>query len=164
MRRTTKPDSRLMGAAVGASILAIPGSAAAVGDAPSIQTHVKARTIHFGHDVVVSGDAPSQSGHTVVLEFAPAGTTAWRQIASSRVKPDGRFRLSAPLARSGAVKVIDSSPPTTGFPPSPLAQASAASAASSGPERVSVAAALHVGFRRLDVLGNGAVQVRGRLL
>ncbi len=173
MRRPrTLPDARLASAAVGASILAVPATAAALadaastaaGDAPAMQANVRSHAIHFGQDVVVTGRAPAQTGHTLGLEFEPAGTAKWHQIAASRVGGNGGFRLSAPLKRSGAIKVTDSTQPTTGAPAGPLAQASAASPATTPPERVSVAAAIRVGMRRLDVLGTGSAHVRGRLL
>jgi rare lipoprotein A len=172
-RRTAIPDARLASAAVGASILALPATAAAVGDAastgagdaPPIQAKVQSGAIRFGHDVVVTGQAPALTGHTLRLEFASPGSTAWRQVAASRVSANGGFRLSAALKRSGAVKVTDTTPQMTGAPASPLAQAAAATPGpATRPQRVSVAAAIHVASRRVDVLGEGAVHVRGRLL
>lgn len=171
-RRRALPDARLASAAVGASILALPATAAAVGDAPStaggealpIEANVRSQAIRFGHDVVVTGHASAQSGHTLGLEFAPAGGT-WRQIATSRVTANGSFRLSAGLKHSGAVKVTETTPQTTGSPAASLARVSAPTPPAATPaERVSVSAAIHVALRRLDVLGDGAVHVRGNLL
>jgi hypothetical protein len=172
-RRRAIPDARLASAALGASILALPATAAAVGDAastgagdaPPIQDNVKSRAIRFGHDVVVTGQAPALTGHTLGLEFASAGSAAWRQIATSRVGGNGGFRLSAALKRSGAVKVTDTTPKTPGGPGRPLARgAGATRAPATRPQRVSVEAAIRVARRRIDVLGEAAVHLRGRLL
>src|ERR1019366_7115622 len=95
-RRPTLRESRLVHAAVGASMLAIPASAAALADTPhsaaarsqgatgqsgstgAIQATAKSHRIRFGRDVVLTGHASSQAGQTVVLDFAGAGSSNWR--------------------------------------------------------------------------------------
>jgi Lytic transglycolase len=163
-RRRALPDARVAGAAVGASMIALPATAAAVGDAPSIQAHVHARVIHFAHNAVVTGSAPGLSGHTLGLEFVRAGTTTWHQIASGRVASSGSFRLAAPLARSGALKVIDTSPAAAATTWPLAGTATAPTPAASSAARISVTAAFRVRSRERNALGGGAVNVVGRLV
>lgn len=163
-RRRALPDPRLAGAAVGASVLAIPASAAGVGDAPAIAAHIHSHVVDIGQNMLVSGSAPGLSGHTVGLEFAPAGASAWRRIASGRVASGGSFRLSAPLLRSGAVKVVDASPEASGAGTWLVAATTSAGTTASSTQRVSVAADFRLRPRHLDSLGGGAIHVRGRLL
>ena len=60
--------------------------------------------------MVVRGAAPaSDAGHTVVLEFARRGATAWSQLGSTTVGSTGAFSLAGRLERSGAVRVVDTS-------------------------------------------------------
>jgi len=161
---------------VGALMIGIPASAAALvaGQAfastattrpPGLpQIHPESRHIAYGHDVVVSGAAPaSDAGHTVVLEFAPPGATAWSRLASTTVGNSGAFRLAGRLERSGVVRVLDSSSASlTPF----LASASsdATGPATSDPVPVDVAAHVRVSTHSVDALAGQAVQVRGRLL
>jgi rare lipoprotein A len=184
---TPKPtlrESRLVHAAVGASMLAIPASAAALADTPhsaaaqsqgatgqsgstgAIQVTAKSHRIRFGRDVVLTGHAPSsQAGQTVVLDFAGAGSSNWRELASGKVRRDGGFRLAAPLRRSGSVKVTSASQPSSSpVIPLALAASSSSNTVSSAPERIAVAAAIHVPARSINVLGGQTVNVRGKLL
>jgi rare lipoprotein A len=156
--------------AIGALIVAIPASAgvatagkaladtvaAQPASATSLATHVKSARIAYGQNVVVEGTAPSSSyGHPLQLQFAPAQSTSWSTVTSSTVPSNGRFRLSAPLKRSGLVRVVapDSSASGTG-----------ASTASSTSHHVSVAARVRVQPRVINALGGQKVDVRGRLL
>jgi len=161
---------------VGALMIGIPASAAALvaGQAfasptptspPGLpQIHPESRHIAYGHDVVVSGAAPaSDAGHTVVLEFAPTGATAWSQLASTTVGNTGAFRLAGRLEQSGIVRVLDSwGASLTPFVAS--ASTDATGPATSNPVPVDVAARVRVSTRSLDALAGQAVQVRGRLL
>jgi hypothetical protein len=117
----------------------------------------------YGNDLVVRGAAPAaDAGHTVVLEFARAGASAWRQLSSSSIAGDGSFRLTSALAQSGVVRALDTS---SGAQAPLLARASSgAVATTSAPVPVDVAARVRVRPRPISVLGGQAIQVRGRLL
>jgi peptidoglycan lytic transglycosylase len=118
--------------------------------------------IPYGHAVIVRGAAPSEAGHSVVLEFARRGTSAWRRLSSSTIAGDGSFRLSAALAQSGLVRALDTS---TGSQTPLLARASGGAVAATGaPVPVDVSARVRVRPRPISVLGGRAVLVRGRLL
>jgi len=157
---------------VGALMIGIPASAAALvagqahaSPAPALpQIHPQSRHIAYGHDVVIRGAATeSDAGHTVVLEFAPRGATAWSQLASTTVSSTGAFRLSGRLEQSGIVRVLDtSSVALTPFVASLGTGGSAA--ATSNPVPVDVAARVRVPTRSVDALAGQTVQVRGRLL
>jgi peptidoglycan lytic transglycosylase len=165
-------NSRRRRLGVGALMIGIPASAAALvagqalaSPAPALpQIDPELRHIAYGHDVVVRGAAPeSDAGHTVVLEFAPRGATAWSQLASTTVSSTGAFRLSGRLEQSGIVRVLDTSSATlTPFVAS-LGTGGGA-AATSNPVPVDVAARVPVATRSADALAGQAVQVRGRLL
>lgn len=156
---------------VGALMIAVPMSAAALVAsqalaAPAQQAlHITPRSVRipYGHDVIVRGAAPSEAGHTVVLEFARRGSTAWRQLSSSTIAGDGSFRLTGALAQSGLVRALDTS---TGAQTPLLARASSggAVAQTSAPVPVDVAARVRVRPRPISVLGGQAILVRGRLL
>jgi rare lipoprotein A len=125
-----------------------------------LHVHLKSRRIAYDHNVTVSGVAPaSDAGERVVLEFIPSGGTTWRPIAVGHVRRRGRFRLVAPLQRSGLVKVVGA----TRTPTSPVAVA-AGGPPSSVPQTVAVAAGLRVREREVNALGRGSVDVRGTVL
>jgi rare lipoprotein A len=157
---------------VGALMIAIPTSAAVLiagqafaSPAPALpQIHTQSRHIAYGHDVLVRGTAPpSDAGHTVVLEFAPRGATAWSQLATTTVDSTGALRLAGRLEQSGIVRVLDtSSDSLTPFVASDSSGGSAA--ATSNPVPVDVAARVGVPARSVDALAGQSVQVRGRLL
>ena len=173
-RRPALRESRLVQVAVGATMLAIPASAAALADTPrstaaagqpgsanAIQASVKSRTIHYGRDVIVTGHAPSSdAGQTLALEFEATGSSSWRQLSSSKVRRDGGFRLAAPLSRSGSVRVTGTQP----SPASPVPLAFPASSSSTTPQPIAVAAAIRIPARAINSLGGQAVVVRGKLL
>jgi hypothetical protein len=183
-RKTVLRESRLVHAAVGASMLAIPASAAALADAPqsspaqsqgttgqarsagAIEATARSHRIRFGRDVIVTGHVPSsQAGQTVALDFAGAGSSSWHQLSTAKVRRDGGFRLAAALRRSGSVKVTGASQPSSSpLVPLALDASSSSNTASSTPERIAVAAAIHVPARPINVLGGQAVNVRGKLL
>lgn len=161
--------SPMVYAAVGASVLAIPATAAALGtpagpsgSGPSIKLRVKRTQIRYGHEVVAFGDAPvSASGETVALQFLASGTGAWQQIASARVAPDGSFRLVAPLNRSGWLQAtMSETASSSGTGP----VATSSSTGSSSPAHVAVAAGLHLRARAINELGPRRIDVRGLLL
>lgn len=139
------------------AILAPPAQAAPQN---AIQIDVRSHRIAYGHDVVVTGAAPAAAaGEAVTLDFAPAGGFGWRQLASTTVAGAGRFRLAAPLRRSGAIRVLES---PGGSETSFLA--GGAGAAVSVAQPVQVGASLRVPDPGLSVLAGQAVEVRGRLL
>jgi hypothetical protein len=169
MRRHALRQARLAHAAVGATIIAVPASAAALAEAATTsqpgagaqaaKAKVRSRRIPYGRDVVVTGTAPS--GQEVTLSYSPDGASGWRALDSSPVAADGRFRLAAPLRRSGAIRVSGSwqqadSPEVTASrragDPSDLAQ------------RITVLARLHLRRRALHAFGARSVHVRGRLM
>jgi rare lipoprotein A len=152
-------------------MIAVPLSAAALlaGQALAAPTQQALRItprsvrIPYGHDVIVRGAAPSEAGHTVVLEFARRGDSAWRRLSSSTIAGDGSFRLTGALAESGMVRALDVS---TWAQTPLLARASGggAFAPTSAPVPVDVAARVRVRPHPISVLGGQAILVRGRLL
>lgn len=167
-RQPTRRQPRLVCAAIGASILAIPAAALAARPAQhhsnsAINTQAQRRWIAYGHELVFTGRAPSsEDGETVTLQFLPAGTGAWRQVASGTVGGTGSFRLVAWLARSGWLKTTVA-PPSGVSPMMPLAS-SASSTSDSSSRWVQVAAAIRVRPRSIDQLGARTVEFRGQLL
>ena len=148
-RRAILRESRVLHAAVGATILAGPASVALADPphssvqgtdnqtGPAVQARVRSRRLHYGQPVVVTGHAPpSDGGQAIALDFAPTGSTSWHQIATGTVSSQGSFRLSAPLHSSGEVKVSLAQPAAS----SPVAVA--ASASSTAPQAVAVGAAI----------------------
>src|SRR5437763_5975359 len=188
MRRSPMPPrSRAVHAAVGAVMLAVPATAFALSGGPSsagspaLQARLSSHRVAYHRDVVLSGRAPGgEAGQPVALQLQAAGGNQWRSIAFSRVRPDGSFRLSAWLRRSGAVRAVGgwtqsaaapSSPPQAAHAEAARAPSGGASPAAvsgggpaSGPQKVSVQAKLQVSRRPLGALGNQPVNVSGRLL
>lgn len=157
-------------AAVGASVLAIPATAAAVGHATSqngsggsIKSRVKQSRIQYGHEVVVIGTAPSADrGRTITLQFRSSGTGGWSQVASTQIADDGGFRLVARLKRSGWLEAAIVTTGLTADGSGPAATTS--SAGSSSPQHVAVAAAVRVWPRSINELGARTFDIRGVLL
>jgi rare lipoprotein A len=158
----TMRDLRRAHVAVGALIIGIPAAAGALSagqalgqSTPALQASVHSSTVPFGHNVVVTGNAPSsEAGQTVELRFDPAGRQSWGRLAASTIRGDGSYRLSAPVRRSGMLQVQEPSSTRTAS-----AQASSASA-----ERITVTAAVRLRARSLSALAGQAVQIRGKLL
>ncbi len=173
-RRAILRESRLMHAAVGATILAAPASAA-LADAPhaasaqadgsspaaKLDARLKAHRLRYGQAVVVYGRAPaSEAGQPVALEFAPVGSTSWQQVGAGRIGSRGAFRLSGPLRSSGSVIVTTSA--VSAWPAA--VAAAAAPASSTRPQRVAVAAGMDLRRHSREVLGQRTIAVRGQLL
>jgi rare lipoprotein A len=145
--------------AVPASAVALTGVAAAAGfpgGAPpaaqpsSIKADVTPKQVAYGHDLKATGTAPSaDAGRILALELATAPNAPYKTLATTRIGPNGRFSLAAPVRRSGFARV---------------AGLGSAAAFSSAPQRVSVKAALRVPKRTVDVLGGHSAALRGRLL
>lgn len=159
---------------VGALMIGVPASVAALvvagqalaAPAPppgAPQIHPQSRRIAYGHDVVVRGFAPpADAGHTVVLEFAPSGASAWNPLGSTTVGATGTFRLAGRLEHSGVVRVLDTS--SGGLTPFVASGNTGGTAATSNPVPIDVAARVRIGAPAVNVLAGQAVQVRGRLL
>ncbi len=165
-RRTILREPRLVHAAVGTMILAGPVSAALAAApssssatptaSPALQAHLQSRRVGYGQPVIVRGHASaSDAGQSAVLSFAPTGSSTWQQVASGPIGSRGAFRLTAQLRSSGRIKVTTSAPSTF---------AAVASADSTQPERVAVAADIRLRPRTRNVLGAGSIQVQGDLL
>jgi len=101
LRRT-----RLAYAGAGVTVLAIPAAAAALTASAATSPQATAsggdplqidptpNEIAFGDPVEVSGTAPSaDAGHTLALPFAPAGSSSWRTLATTRTGSQGGFEL-----------------------------------------------------------------------
>src|SRR5947209_10443942 len=170
MKRTrARLDSPFVYAAVGASVLAIPASAAALSAPPSqsgsdspIKVRVKRSRLPYGRNVVVAGQAPSSDqGQPVTLQFWPQGSGRWEQIASASIGADGRFRLLASLERSGWLRAAVAARTATA---SALPSRQPAASGVSVPERVAVEAAIRVHGRAISDLGAHAIGLRGTLL
>ncbi|MBV9606933.1 MAG: hypothetical protein JO027_17605 [Solirubrobacterales bacterium] len=152
-------------------MIAVPSSAAALlaGQAlaapaqQALQIQPRSVRVPYGQDVTVRGAAPAtDAGHTVVLQFARTGGSAWRQLSSSTIAGDGSFRLSSWLAQSGAVRALDTA---TGTQTPLLARVgSGGTAPTSAPVPVDVIARVRVRPRSISVLGGQAILLRGRLL
>jgi hypothetical protein len=165
----TKPRRARLG--VGALMIGIPASAAALTASQALaapaqeplQISPQSHHISYGHDVIVKGTAPaSDAGHTIVLEFARRDGTGWRQLSSTTVGGNGRFRLAGPLEQSGAVRALDAS--SGSLTPFVAGGSSGGTQPTSSSVRVDVAARVRVPTRRIDIVGGQAIEVRGRLL
>ena len=96
-------------------------------------------------------DAPSRSSSS-----SPSG---WRVIKSGTTAADGGFAFQSRLRRSGQLRVALGDESAVRSSATPVATTAARSAS----QRVTVAAALPVPYRRLDVPAGGTAVVRGRL-
>ena len=154
-----------------ALMIGIPASAAAFGagqalaaPAPAtLQITPHSERVAYGRDLVVTGSEPAaDAGHTLALQFASRGATAWTDVGATTVGTGGRFRLTAVLKRSGVVRAVD----TSSGPLTALVAGSGpgATALTSSAVPVDVAAAVRLRSRRIAVLAGQTVQVRGRLL
>jgi rare lipoprotein A len=165
--------SRRVRLGIRALMIGIPSAAAAMaaGQAFALPAqaplHINSRAgrVAYGHDLVVTGtEASSDTGHTVVLEFARRGASAWSQLGSATIDAAGTFQVAARLNQSGVVRVLDaSSGSLTPF----LAHARgdhSGGAATSAPVPVDVAARVRVPSRGITMLAGQAVQLRGSLL
>ncbi len=155
----------------GALMLALPCGAAALAEgqalaAPaerSLQITSRSIRIPYRNQVVVRGTAPAlDAGHTIVLEFARRGQSAWRQLSSSTIDADGRFLLAAALSESGALRALDAS--SGSLTPFVARGSTGGARPASRPIPVDVAARVRVPDHQVSLLGGQALQVRGRLL
>ena len=165
---TTWRRSRL---GVGALMLAVPCGAAvlAAGQAlaapadGSLRITSRSIRIAYGNPVIVRGTAPaSDAGHTIVLQFARRGQSAWSQLSSSTIDAGGAFRLTGALTESGTVRALDAS--SGSLTPFVARGSTGGGWPASRPMPVDVTARVRVPDRRLSLLGGQAVHLRGRLL
>jgi len=116
---------------------------------------------HLGYDepVVVTGQVPDgQAGHPVALEFAPAGGP-WSPIQQAQTAAGGSYRLSAPVTRSGSLRISAGAP-------SPHATAASVGVGTSlrSPEHpIVVGASITTTQRQLDVLAGRWATVSGTI-
>jgi hypothetical protein len=157
--------SRRIYAATVALMLAIPATAVALtvgqNDTQSaIQAKLDRHHVSYGQTVTVSGSAaPARPGQKLMLEYAPAGASDWRSVASTRVRRNGRFRVAARLRRTGLVKVRGpaAQPPTSGTLPT-------AGAAESTVQPITVAARFHLATQSATQVDGHWTAVSGKLL
>ena len=155
----------------GALMIAIPACAAAFAASQALAApaqdalRMSSRSIHttYGHDLVVRGAAPtSDAGHTIVLEFARRGQSAWRRLGSTTIDAGGRFRLAGTLSQSGVVRAVD--PATETLTPFVARGSTGRTAPASTPVPVEVSAQVRVTSRQTAALAGQAVQLHGRVL
>jgi rare lipoprotein A len=142
--------------------LAAPAQMAAPARA-ALQTNPRSIHVSYGDRLVLRGTATtSDSGHTVVLQFARRGQSDWRQMGSTTVGAGGRFRLAGTLTRSGVVRAVDASTGT--LTPFVARGTRGRTAPASSAVPVDVTARVHVPSRQIAVLGGQAIRVQGKLL
>ncbi|MGZ4179739.1 MAG: septal ring lytic transglycosylase RlpA family protein [Solirubrobacteraceae bacterium] len=157
--------SRRIYAATFALMLTIPATAVALtvgqNDTQSaIQAKVNRHHVSYGQPVTISGSAsPARPGQKLTLEYAAAGETHWRTLASTKARRNGHFRVAARLRRTGLVKVQGAAP----RPSAPGALPTATAAASTA-QAISVAAKFHVAERSVSQVDGHWSPVRGKLL
>lgn len=163
---------RALHVAAGALALAVPGTAVALESGatqalgattgPALHTTVSRHSLRYDRQVTVRGTAPAgDAGHSVALQFLPAGHNVWRQLARTTVGSADHFSFRVRLARSGQLRAVSVQSTST----SPVAQAASSPAAPSTPQRVGVGAGLRGVSHRSRVSETGArITLRGRLL
>jgi rare lipoprotein A len=166
LRPTLKTrTSRRIYAATFALMLAIPATAVALtvgqNDTQSaIQAKLNRHHVSYGQPVTISGSAsPAKPGQKLTLEYAAAGATHWRTVASTRVRRNGHFRVAAHLRRTGLVKVQGAAPQPTAPGTLPTSTAAASTA-----QTVTVAAKFHVPAQSVSRVDGHWSSVRGKLL
>lgn len=171
MRPTPVRKTRRGRMFAGALMMGIPAAAAALTagqalaasasaqSATPVAAQVKSERIAFDQPVVLTGSVPQgDAGHTLQLQYLAAGSASWKALRSTKAGPHGHYRVSAPLRRSGFVRVVDLSVPSaTGAPV--VAHVTAANA-----QRVAVAAKLRVQNGPFASRDGQAVSIRGRFL
>jgi rare lipoprotein A (peptidoglycan hydrolase) len=165
LRPKLKTRTRRIYAATFALMLAIPATAVALtvgqDDTQSaIQAKLNHHHVSYGQPVTVSGGAaPARPGEKLMLEYAPAGATHWRPLASTKVRRNGRFRVTARLRRTGLVKVQGpaSQPPAAATLPT-------AGTAESTAQTVTVAAKFHLATQSVTRVDGHWTAVSGKLL
>jgi rare lipoprotein A len=150
----------------GVAILAIPASAVALtagnADAQSaIQANVSPHRAPFGHAVKVTGGALSASGgERLTLQFASAGTGAWRSVETTVATSRGSYRFVTRALRTGLLRVVPAA--TTNTAGAAIARPSAVG--TSPVQSLTVGARFNVARRTMAVTGSRRAHVSGRLL
>lgn len=154
-----QPMLRALGPAAAGALLIGSTTPAAQAQAPaatpSIPISIADRELAFGQPLQISGRAAPTARAAVELQFRPRGTAAWSAVGRATPAADGRFRVRAPLKRSGAVRVIA---PSTAAPRSTDAAGVAAASDELG---VVVAARVSASTARIDVLRGAKASVKG---
>jgi hypothetical protein len=170
MRPTNLRCPRTARITAGALVIAAPASAVALtaGQADAqgaLQITPASGHLRYGHALTVQGLAPpTDGGYRLALEYAPSGRP-WRTIAHTKVHSNGRFRLRAPLTRSGVVRVVPVAQPAgTGIAAASGLLADPATLAPSEPQPVTVAAKLASRASALVALPGHPLTLRGLLL
>jgi rare lipoprotein A len=149
------------------------------GSQVSIAASIKQRRIPYGQDLTVTGRVPAgDAGKTVHLQFQRGGSSAWRQIDSTRIGRHNRFRFHTQLRWSGAVKVTatwhrttsqastttnTSTTPATTMPRT-ASDSSGTTHAASASHRVTVVPILHVGRHAGRDMGGHRLTLPGTIL
>jgi hypothetical protein len=129
--------------------------AAPTATASSVPATALATTrIAYGHAATVTGHlADAQRGEPVTLQFEPAGSTTWANVATTTSGAGGSYRLAAKLNRSGILRVAAGG--------ATASAASLAGANASGGQAIEVAARVAAAVRQPDQLAGHAVTVSG---
>ncbi|UGS36345.1 septal ring lytic transglycosylase RlpA family protein [Capillimicrobium parvum] len=149
--------------------LSAAAPAAAQSDTPGapIQITVRDGSLRFGAAVDVTGRlASGQPGVPVALQFRPAGGAEWVALRSAVTQDGGALHLSAPLRRSGAVRVVDATPQAGAAQadePAPAPAPAPPPAAVSAERPVRVRAALATEHVRHHLRAGRRVEVAGAL-
>ena len=158
--------SRRIYALTFALMLVIPATAVALTVAhndtqSAIQAKLNHHHVSYGQPVTIRGiAAPAQPGQKLMLEYAAAGATHWRPLASTRVRRNGHFRVGARMRRTGLVKVQGtSSPAGVARRDSPTA-----TAAPSPAQTVTVAAKINLAAQTASQAGSRWSPISGKLL
>jgi hypothetical protein len=148
--------------AAGAALAGTVTNTFAAQSGPSLQATVTPHRVTLNHPVVVTGTAPtSERGQRAVVETASTPGAAWRAVASGPIGSAGHFRLDARLRHSGYLRVVEGS---AGGSATAVAAAASTATSPSTPEQVLVRGHFRVAHAGRNILGGGAVAVRGRLL
>lgn len=162
-----QPNPRLPGLLTAAGALTLLvlvisslGSARAA-DGASVGISVKDQRLRYGQTLVVAGHARGAAGRQAELQYREAGG-AWKVLRSTSVAPDGAYRLSARVRRSGHVRVALGSP-SIARTATATATAAAAAVPVSRTRGVAIAATARATHRRLDIHSGSRALVSGVL-
>lgn len=158
--------------AVPASAVALTSAAALPGQSTdtqsasvaSLQLRVAPRHLKYNHPVTVTGHGPaSAAGQRIELQTASSGDSSWHRLRSATIDGQGRFRLTAPLRRSGFIRVAQVGSVSTSTVDRAFSTNDGGAASAARP--IAVAAQLRVpADSSRDLLSGEVVSVRGRLL
>jgi rare lipoprotein A len=162
MRTTNIRCPRTVRLTAGALAIAAPASAAALtaGQADALtplQIKPDAAHLGYGHKLAVTGLAPrSDGGYRLALQYAATGRP-WRTVAHTKIHSNGAFRLRAPVTRSGAVRVVPVTPPSSARGHSSPAASTNLLGAAPGPAPIGPSAAQPVAVNAKLALTQGAI-------